>query len=104
GIGRLAAAVNRGDGASACAVLGDQRAGEVGWRPAESADDVAALAADDHAAFRRFRVLAAHRRGPWGVETINRLVAETVAQRLAVPAGTIWYPGRPVLVTENDYT
>jgi exodeoxyribonuclease V alpha subunit len=121
GIGRLAAAVNRGDGATACAVLGDARAAEVGWRPAPSPETVATLAADRYApyleaiergaspaeaftAFRSFRLLAAHRRGPWGVEALNALVADELARRLAVDADGAWYAGRPVLVTENDYT
>jgi exodeoxyribonuclease V alpha subunit len=48
-------------------------------------------------------VLCAHRRGPWGVETINRLVEEELRRRAIVEAGTLWYAGRPVLVTQNDY-
>ena len=49
------------------------------------------------AAFRGFRVLCAHRRGPCGAETVNALVTERLQAR------EVWYPGRPVLVTENDY-
>jgi len=51
----------------------------------------------------RFRVLCATRRGPGGVETINR----QVEQRLLThghpcrPGG--WYPGRPVMILNNDY-
>lgn len=51
------------------------------------------------AAFQRFRVLCAHRKGPAGVEGLNRL-AETA---LGVPAAHTWYEGRPVLISANDY-
>src|SRR5262249_26374759 len=37
------------------------------------------------------------------VETLNRAIADAVGRRLALPTDTSWYPGRPVLVTENDY-
>jgi exodeoxyribonuclease V alpha subunit len=54
-------------------------------------------------AFGRFRVLTALRRGPHGVEALNPLIAEALAEeRLLRPRG-VWYPRRPVMVTENDY-
>ncbi len=52
-----------------------------------------------------FRLLCAHRRGPhgvaWWTERIEGWLAEDV-ERFAADAG--WYPGRPLLVTENDYS
>jgi exodeoxyribonuclease V alpha subunit len=56
------------------------------------------------AAFRRFRVLCPRRRGPWGVETINRLVDEELRRRGLADTAAAWYAGRPVLVTQNDHT
>lgn len=121
GIGRLATAVNRGDGPAVRAVLDDPRVPEVAWQAVASVEAIGpalvagygpylaavrdgAPPAVVFAAFRRFRVLGAHRRGPWGVETMNRTVGEAVA---AGPLGSReaeWYAGRPVLVTQNDYT
>ena len=51
-----------------------------------------------------FRVLCAHRRGPYGVATWTPRI-ETLARRRAprLRAPTQWYVGRPLLVTENDY-
>ena len=46
-----------------------------------------------------FRLLCAHRRGPYGVSTWTARVERWLG--LAGAAG--WYPGRPLLVTENDY-
>lgn len=60
-------------------------------------------AADALAAFDRFRVLCAVRGGNYGVSALNRAVEDLLAsQRLIFPA-TVWYCGRPVMVTENDY-
>jgi len=68
----------------------------------------AAQAGDGRAALDAlagFRMLCAHRRGPYGVATWTAQVEAWMAA--AVPgfaAGGAWYPGRPLLVTENDYT
>jgi exodeoxyribonuclease V alpha subunit len=52
----------------------------------------------------RFRVLCAHRRGPAGVDTWTARVEQWLAESAgAFTAGGPWYPGRPVLVTANDY-
>jgi exodeoxyribonuclease V alpha subunit len=59
----------------------------------------------------RFRFLCAHRRGPWGVEAVNALVQSELSDA-GLPAGIAsgarvggdWYEGRPILVTENDYS
>jgi exodeoxyribonuclease V alpha subunit len=59
------------------------------------------------AAFRDFQVLCALKVGPFGAAAINRL-----AERVLHADGILrmdrrrdgpWYPGRPVLVTRNDY-
>jgi exodeoxyribonuclease V alpha subunit len=52
------------------------------------------------------RVLCAHRQGPFGVQTWNR-VAGAWSQRQAesadtVGGGDLWYPGKVVMVTAND--
>jgi exodeoxyribonuclease V alpha subunit len=57
---------------------------------------------DPARAFRTFgalRLLSPVRQGPRGTEALNRLAREA----LGVPAGDGWYPGRPVMVLENDY-
>jgi exodeoxyribonuclease V alpha subunit len=60
------------------------------------------------AALERHRVLCAHRRGPFGVTRwsaeIERWLRESSSGAALpdTPTGP-WYPGRPVLVTANDY-
>jgi len=113
GIGRLAAAVNRGEANDAAALLADASLPDVARAEGDEAALVrAALAGhDDHHArvrsaaeptaifegFRAFRVLCAHRHGPRGAEGLNKRLAATFGE------GEDWYAGRPVLITQNDY-
>ncbi|KAF1019939.1 MAG: RecBCD enzyme subunit RecD [Paracidovorax wautersii] len=55
------------------------------------------------AAYGEFQVLCALRRGPWGVEGLNARIAQVLAERGWITSTQGWYPGRPVLVTRNDY-
>ncbi|SAK87092.1 DNA helicase/exodeoxyribonuclease V, alpha subunit [Caballeronia hypogeia] len=50
-----------------------------------------------------FQLLSALRRGPWGVEGLNRRIARLLQEENLIHAGAEWYAGRPVLVTQNDY-
>ena len=68
----------------------------------------AALAGDADGALEvlgRTRILCAHRRGPAGVAAWNPRIegwlAEDEPDRLTEGS---WYPGRPVMVTANDYS
>ncbi|MEE2763041.1 MAG: exodeoxyribonuclease V subunit alpha [Pseudomonadota bacterium] len=54
-------------------------------------------------AFADFQVLCALRKGPWGVEGLNELIARQLLGHRLIPRTEGWYPGRPVLVTGNDY-
>jgi len=49
-----------------------------------------------------FRILCAHRRGPYGVTGWTAQVEGWLAAA-GLAADGEWYPGRPLLVTENDY-
>ncbi len=55
------------------------------------------------AALERFRLLCAHREGPFGVRAWNRHAEQWLAAELGTSLGTAWYAGRPLLVTSNDY-
>ena len=124
GLGRLAAAVVRGDAPAAVEALRD---------PSDTAVELRAL--PDAAAFERlavrfadewfapalrrarelrgppdegagplpsFRVLCAHRVGPFGAERFNRSVERRLRALGLVRAHDAFYPGRPILVTRND--
>ena len=51
-----------------------------------------------------FRVLSALRRGPFGVEKLNRNIEEILREAgLIAPPVTPSYAGKPILITQNDY-
>jgi exodeoxyribonuclease V alpha subunit len=56
------------------------------------------------AAFGRFQLIAAVRKGRWGVEGLNEKAAALLHRAGLIPATEGWYPGRPVMVTRNDYS
>ncbi|WP_372728619.1 exodeoxyribonuclease V subunit alpha [Nocardioides sp.] len=67
-------------------------------RAAEQGDAPAAVAAlDEH------RLLCAHREGPHGVRHWNRQVEWWLGEELGQEIWSEWYPGRPLLVSANDY-
>jgi exodeoxyribonuclease V alpha subunit len=119
GIFELSRAVNRGDGDASVKVLSSAPGVAAVTLPAASGlkaalrDRVtegfaATVSAREPrtalAALNRFRILTALRQGPFGAENLNRLVEEILHEAgLNLRAGP-WYPGRPVLVTENDYS
>lgn len=55
---------------------------------------------DAHGAFQ---LLCALRRGPWGVEGLNRRIESILERDSLIEVKGEWYLGRPVLVTRNDY-
>jgi exodeoxyribonuclease V alpha subunit len=110
-IAAVADAVRRGDADAAIAALGgviwitDEEALEpVRERAVAAARAVSAAAhAGDGpraiAALGSFRLLCAHRRGPYGVGAWTARVEDWIGREAAGE----WYVGRPLLVTENDY-
>lgn len=65
--------------------------------------DLDAWAAHVLAAHSSFQLLAALRQGFWGVDQLNRQIAQWLQRRGLVNASDGWYAGRPVMVTRNDY-
>ncbi len=116
GIGALADAVRRGDGAEAMAVLDDAARDDVRCtahpadadallapvRPAIEAYLEAATPAEALARLGEFRVLCAVHDGPWGVHGLNRAV-EWWLRRRGQSVHDAWYHLRPVLVTANSH-
>lgn len=120
GIGQLARAVNAGDAAAAQALLQDGR-DDLAWQ-AHSPDAAHLLAlrqpywqaldaldtqgeggdwAGLFAAFNQCMLLAAERHT---VDEVNAAITAALQQRGRKAADSDWYPGRPVMVTRNDYS
>jgi len=53
---------------------------------------------------REAQILCALREGAFGAQGINTLVTQLLAERAGVDAHRDWFPGRPVIITRNDYT
>lgn len=124
GIGQLARLVNGGSGAEALALLQDSRYPDIAWQatgPRELRMQLARSVGEGlreyfaavHAheppevvfeRFSRFRVLCAHRKGAVGVNAINSLIEEILDGEGVISTRSTWYPGRPVMITRNDYT
>ncbi|RJR42705.1 MAG: exodeoxyribonuclease V subunit alpha [Desulfobacteraceae bacterium] len=51
----------------------------------------------------RFRILCALREGPYGSLSLNLLVEEILRSEGLIRGWGAWYPGRPVLVSRNEY-
>lgn len=118
GIGELARRINAGDARGTLALLREGRADlawnagplqvallerlDAGYAPFISAarrgDPTAAFAA-----FAEFRALTAQREGPWGVAGINEALEARIKRRLGIASRERWYPGRAVMVRQNDY-
>lgn len=54
--------------------------------------------------FDRFQILSPVRKGDWGVENLNRISARILYNAGLIRATQGWYPGRPVMITRNDYS
>jgi len=56
-------------------------------------------------AYSKFQVLCAVRQGEWGVEALNQKIANLLLENklIEMKKNSIWYLGRPILVTHNDY-
>ena len=126
GIGRVAAATVAGDAGAVLAAL-RAASGDAGdtaeLRPlvdpaafarlatrladerfAPSVEDARRGAGPDAGAgpAQPFRVLCAHRVGPFGAERFNTLVEWRLRALGLAPVRDRFYPGRPILVTRND--
>ena len=119
GIARLASAINAGDGAGAVQLL-QQKSPDLRWLELSTPSALKRAlrplvcegygpylscsgAADQLRALAGFRLLCAHRRGAFGVTSINPLVEAVLARELGLRTRSTWYPGRPLLIGRNDY-
>ncbi|WP_043312077.1 exodeoxyribonuclease V subunit alpha [Pseudomonas sp. ML96] len=118
GIGELARRINGGDAAGTLNLLRENRA-DLAWQaePSQSAllerlergylpylqaarkgEPAAAFTA-----FNAFRALTAQREGPWGVSGLNEALETRIRRRYSLAERERWYPGRAVMVRQNDY-
>lgn len=120
GIGELSRAIREGGPGEALSILKDGRRGDLGFRAVSGPRDLSRALVDivldgygDYMKgsgpaeiferFNRFRILCALREGPYSVGALNAAVQAILAREGCLRPGRLWYEGRPVLVTRNDY-
>lgn len=120
GIGALSKAANSGDRDTATKILKEGKYRDIKWSPSPGKETIIDSLRDpviDHYAnylnesdpksalekFAKFQVLCAVREGPFGVESINYYIEEILRRVNLIAPGTLWYHGRPILITKNDY-
>ena len=118
GIYRVSNAINSGDAEAAIAAL--REGGEVEWQPLPNATKLGgalrerivdgfrpSLETDDPlealAHLQKFRILCAVRQGPFGVENLNAIAEEVLADAGLLAPRRGCYRGQPIMVTQNDY-
>lgn len=123
GIGQLAAAVNRGDRHTTCAVF-DGTFTDIEKKSLQSGEEYQAMLDDallgyQHfltgvqqqstpeqviAAFGEYQLLCALREGPFGVSGLNDRLEQLLAQKRKIyrTPHSRWYEGRPVMISRND--
>jgi exodeoxyribonuclease V alpha subunit len=124
GIGQLARAVNNNEVTEAIRLLQREHFDDLAWSPVSTPVaaphhlthsfatgfqpyldlvKTGAAPAEVCAAFDRFRVLCAHRSGPLGAAALNQHIEDILQTEWRIDARHPWYPGRPVMITRNDY-
>ena len=121
GIAEISRAVNAGLEREALVLLKGNEAGTIVWQPSPAREELRGALAEQviqgyqsylEAAspeealeqFDRFRILCALRDGPYGVIGLNTVVENILARKGLISPSSLFYVGRPVLVTINDYS
>jgi exodeoxyribonuclease V alpha subunit len=121
GISALSHAINKGEDREVLRLLGDPANGSIALEPTPARETIkkrlatpvlagfrpcleAGTPAEALLLFERFRILTALRQGPWGASGMNHAVETLLHEAGLLNAETPFYQGRPILVTENDYS
>jgi len=123
-IGRFATAVTNSDAKTVLQILADHTQSEVTFREYKSAEELEKLIEQrclnsfsdriDMAircasppemfeAFSEIQLLGVQRRGIGGVDSLNQIVTRQLFLRGLIPKNESFYPGQPILITENNY-
>jgi exodeoxyribonuclease V alpha subunit len=120
GIRALSQAVNTGNGSLAMDITRNRNIGDIQWKTLPRPDELprhlkdwimerytAYLQVSDPPEafdlFKRSRILSALREGPYGIHNLNIAVEHILQKRGLIDRSGRWYPGRPIMITKNDY-
>jgi exodeoxyribonuclease V alpha subunit len=120
GIGGLSRVIRDGSPDEALSILQGRHGGDLGFRAvpkprdlSRTLDEIVLAGYGDYMncgepaavfeQFNRFRILCALKEGPYSVDSLNASVETILARAGHLRPGRLWYEGRPVMVTRNDY-
>ncbi|WP_217988391.1 exodeoxyribonuclease V subunit alpha [Aliifodinibius salipaludis] len=120
GIARLSKAVNSGNASHALSLLESADTDDVTFESIVDSSELESVLEQKIPAYfqhllesespleavkklNRLGVLAAHRRGPWGIIHLNKLIEQILQAQSLIPKYAQWYPGKKVIVNTNDY-
>ncbi len=121
GIWKLAQAVRQGESENALRILNSESYPDVNWQDLGLSEGLPSSLISEIVVsfsrcleeklpdrvlqlFEKYRVLCATRRGPYGVEAINRRIREELNKKGLIRTQSRWYHGNPIMITRNDYT
>ncbi|MCP3953981.1 MAG: exodeoxyribonuclease V subunit alpha [Desulfobacterales bacterium] len=119
-IAAVSRAVNNGDAAASVEIMDAETTGTIAKRPLPDPGELetylpalieagyagiyeAQDVSEAFAALETFRILCTHRRGPYGIDGINRLIETILQKKGLVDTTGAYYPGRPIMINRNDY-
>ncbi|MBU0480249.1 MAG: exodeoxyribonuclease V subunit alpha [Proteobacteria bacterium] len=120
GVGRLARAVNVGNGDEVLRLAHDEECPEIIWRECTNPDQIESLLREILreiwwntseqslpgellASLGKFQILCALRNGPFGVAGINAFVRKSVVGNLTLSGKMNYHQAQPIMVSRNDY-
>lgn len=121
GIGRLVEAIHAGNPGKARQLLDDERRRDISFNRFKSYKAFIEMVSkkiiqqfkrvqdarspeEMLAVYRQFKLLGVHRKGPWGVETLNQALEKELQKHGLILPDQSWYEGRPVIVNSNDFS
>jgi len=121
GIPQLSASINRGRVEQTMELLQSESYKDITFATLETMEDVDQLLDQSIEDFikpmlknenpaqmfeilKTFHILSPHRRGPFGVEDINRRIEKALVTKGLISRYDEWYHGKPVIINRNDYT
>ena len=123
-IGRFATAVTNSDTKSILKILGDDMQSEVIFREYKSLEQLGKMIEQQcldsfsdridmairctsppemFEAFSKIQLLGVQKRGIGGVDSLNQIVTRQLFLRGLIPKNESFYPGQPILITQNNY-
>lgn len=115
GIKKLSEAINNGDSDEVLALLSSDKHNEINVN-LFSKDSIEEVVKDyavdplqnvinsefDKDLIKSHKIVCALRKGPFGVEEINKQSELILKKKLGIPSSQVWYNGRPIIINKNS--